>query len=428
MRRTLLLLAGTLLAGAAVLALHQLDDEWRYRRLLATGDQHLAGGQSYLAVEAYSGALGLRPDSMVAHYRRGEAYAAGGQPAQALRDLKRAQRVAPDAPEPAAAIGRLYERRGDHAAAALWYRDATARLGDTDSRLLYALALACYRTGALPAAADAIRRALARDPMAAAAYYLQALIARDLGRAADAVAALDQALRLDPTLLEARRELANLEASLGRFDRQASHLDRLPRQDDNPGLQVAAAVARFRAGETAGALADLATLELAGGADSRATLALGRLRLILAERTGDPTLLESARATLERALGGTVGRSEGLALYARALHLSGRLDEAGRLLREAIRTSPVHPAAFAYLADVAEQLGRPAEARAALVALTALDGGVLSADALRHRRQRIDRVTSGAEVVARADEPAGDRASSRGASAPADEDAVHRLR
>ena len=77
---------------------------------------------------------------------------------------------------------------------------------------------------------------------------------------------------------------------------------------------------------------------------------------------------------LERALGGTARRSEGLALYGRALYLSGDAAGAERLLREAVATSPVDLEAFAFLADAAERLRHPLIARDALVQLDALQG------------------------------------------------------
>ena len=67
--------------------------------------------------------------------------------------------------------------------------------------------------------------------------------------------------------------------------------------------------------------------------------------------------MQRASTSLERALGGTARRSEGLALYGRALYLSGNYSEAERILRDAVATSPVDLEAFAFLADAAERLG-----------------------------------------------------------------------
>ena len=53
------------------------------------------------AIEAYSGALALRPDSMVAHLRRGDMYRRQGANELALRDLRDASALDPTAPQPA---------------------------------------------------------------------------------------------------------------------------------------------------------------------------------------------------------------------------------------------------------------------------------------------------------------------------------------
>ena len=61
-----------------------------YRSLVARGDAALAAGQTFEAIEAYSGAIGLRPASMLAHLRRGETYRQRGDLEAAVRDFRRA--------------------------------------------------------------------------------------------------------------------------------------------------------------------------------------------------------------------------------------------------------------------------------------------------------------------------------------------------
>jgi tetratricopeptide (TPR) repeat protein len=389
MRRTAVLLLGALLAVAGVVALQRLNVDRQYRGLLADGDTAMAAGQPYLAVEAFSGALAIRTDSMVAHYRRGEAYAALGQALQAERDLREARRLAPDAPEPLEALGRLHDRRADYAVAAGWYTQAAARLHETDARLLYALALARYRSGALPAAHDAVRRALAIDGTLAEAHYLLGLVAHDLQNRTEAIAALEQALRLRPGLVAARQELAGLYGEEGRVDDEAAQLRALVAHDGQLDRHLALARGQLRAGRHAAALDTLATAEAVVPGDSRVALAVGRVHLSLAEEHRDPSSIAAALAALERALGGTARRSEGLALYGRALHLAGDADGAERLLTDAIRTSPVAPAAFGYLADAAEALGHHLVARDALLSLDALEGNTATTEVRRTRARRI---------------------------------------
>ena len=113
------------------------------------------------------------------------------------------------------------------------------------------------------------------------------------------------------------------------------------------------------------------------------------MKLGHAEGTGSRAAIAEARLALERALGGTARRSEGLALYGRALYLSGDAADAERILIEATATSPVDPEAFQFLADAAERLAHPGIARDALLDLNALEGSTASADVRAARARRI---------------------------------------
>lgn len=402
MRRSLalFLLLCTVLAVAGVVVIQRLDQDRRYRDLLAEGDRAAASGHTYAAIEAYSGALAIRPDSMVAHYRRGEAYLAERQEAQAARDLREARRLAPDAPEPLESLGRLHDGRGEYAIAADWYAQASERLRDADARLLYSLALARYRAGALPAARDAARLAVERDDSLAEAHYLLGVISRDLQQSREAIASLEHAVRLRPSLVAARQELASLYREERRLDEELGQLRSLVTLEGGRITRpVALAMAYLRAGRHDDALAALALAEASVPADSRVALAMGRVHLARAEATQEPAAVGAALAVLERALGGTAPRSEGLALYGRALHLSGDLAGAERLLQDAARTSPVAPEAFGFLADTAEALDHPAIARDALLSLDALQGDTVSRTARAARARRIGSLSLDANDV-----------------------------
>jgi len=131
-----------LIAVAAAGAVQFLDRSHQYRRLLASGEQALRARDYYLAIEAFTGALAWRPDSMVAYYRRGEAYRGLRRDDEAARDLREASRLSPSAPQPLVALGELYDLKGEPAQAANWYGQAATRLKDEDPQVLYALALA----------------------------------------------------------------------------------------------------------------------------------------------------------------------------------------------------------------------------------------------------------------------------------------------
>src|SRR5262245_8762899 len=104
-----------LVAAAGLMFLIQFADRERdYRRLLVAGDDALRGGDPYSAIEALSGAIALKPDSMAAYFRRAEAYRAQRRQDEAARDLRTANRLSPDATEPLVALGELAGERGNH--------------------------------------------------------------------------------------------------------------------------------------------------------------------------------------------------------------------------------------------------------------------------------------------------------------------------
>lgn len=381
-------LAATLLAMAigGTALFQRLNSDRQYRQLLAVGDDALAAGETYRAVEAFSGALAFRPASMVAYLRRGEAYRAQRRYDEAVRDWREATRLAPEAPQPLVALGDLFDSRGDFVQSAEWYGQAVERLKDEDPSLLYRLALARYRAGAPGAAIDPLERAVARDDRSAEAHYLLGLLYRDTNDPGRAVQSIEVALAIDPDLTAAREELADLYRAEGRAVDEMAQLQILAR-DGQTVRKVAIGLAEARQGQLDAALGTLSSALAADRNDSRVLLAIGRVYLARAERGRDPDSIQRAIAALERALGGTARRSEGLALYGRAVSLSGRDVEAERILTEAVATSPVAPEAFGFLADAAEHLGHSLIARDALINLDALEGdtapGVVRLDRAR---------------------------------------------
>ena len=388
MKRVALLVVLALAVAAGVTAVQRLDQERRYRRLLADGERALSEGHGHQAIELFSGALALRPRSMVAYYRRGETYASQGLDDRAIRDLREAARISPTAPQPLDALGKLYDERGDPAQAAEWYRQAADRLRDADPDLLYSLALALYRSGSPAAAMEPLRLALARRD-SAEGRYLFGLVARDARSGDEALASLQHAVRMAPTLLPAREELADLYREHGRSDDELRELRALSALDDQLHRHLPVGLAEARAGQFAAATRTLSAVAEANPSDSRVLVATGRILLAEAEHTGDRRTVARALGVLERALGGTARRSEGLALYGRALYLSGDVLAAERILQEALSTSPIDQEAFGFLADAAERASHPAVARAALLDLDAIQGDTASAEARGRRARRI---------------------------------------
>ena len=95
---------GVLLAAAmaGVFFYTGVTRDTEYRRLVAAGDEALGHDQVFLALEAFSGAIALKSDSMLAYLKRGrDLTTVGAILAAALRDLTRASALAPEATRPA---------------------------------------------------------------------------------------------------------------------------------------------------------------------------------------------------------------------------------------------------------------------------------------------------------------------------------------
>lgn len=377
-----------IVSGGIVLAQRQ-DRDRRFRQLLSHGEAAGQSGNYYAAIEDFSGAIALRPDSMVPYYRRGEAYRAQRRDTEALRDLRTASRLAPDATQPLVALGQLYDAQGDTAQAAEWYGQAASRLHNADPGLLYSLALARYRAGLTAAAVKPLLAAIDRSDSGSEAHYLLGLIYRDINNIDGAISALETAITIERTMVPAREELADLYRATGRYADEMAQLQALALLDPHADRQVDIALAQSRAGQYDLALSTLAAITTKTKDDGRVQLTRGRIYLARAERTGDRASTTRALDLLERALGGTARRSEGLALFGRARYLDGDYADAERVLREAIATSPVDPESFAFFADAAERLAHYADARDALLNLDALQGNTVSAETRGIRARRI---------------------------------------
>lgn len=370
------------------LVLSVVDRDRRYQGLLADGDRALAAGNAFSAVEAYSGAIALRPDSMAAHLRRGQAYRDEKRDEEAIRDWHEAVKLAPKSTQPLELLGDIRSTNGEDAQAATYYERAVA-LDQSDPTKLYKLALARYRAGLPATAVEPLRSAVALNDNFAEAHYLLGLVLRDVQRTTEALASLERAVRIAPSLLSAHEELADLYRSLGRPVDELAQLQALSSLDASLPREVAIALAESRRGEFDGAIATLTAAAERDPADSQVQLALGRVHLERAERTMDRRSVALALAALERALAGTARRSEGLTLLGRALYLSG--DDAGaeRLLREAVSTSPLIAEAFGYLADACERQRNYDGAREALEKLDALQGDTAPRPVRTARTRRI---------------------------------------
>ena len=373
MKRTLAVVALLTLTGVAAALVYQaLARDRAYRRLIAAGDSALTGEQTSVAIEAYSGAIALRPDSMLAHLRLAETYQRRGNLDDAAREFRRAVNLDQTATRPFEELGDvLYEQqRFDRAADA--YAHAQ-RLDDRSARLAYKLALAQYRNGASDETLRMVTTSLALDANSADAQYLLGLCLRDAHRTDDALRAFSRAVSIAPALIAAHDELADLYHSLGRTSDEIDQLRTLAALDrGNIDRQIALALAHQRAGH-----GDLAVLTLGEALERfpNDPAIYGALGQVWLERARDDrALLKKAREALERAAARADASSQTLAAYARALLQDGDVDGAARALQMATTRFPVDTAAFLMYAGVLDRQNHGDLAKRALVQYAALAG------------------------------------------------------
>ena len=343
-----------------------------YRSFVEQGDEALARDDSFAAIEAFSAALSHKSDSMAAHLKRGEAYRRRNEFDAALRDLRRAADLDPLAPHPREILGDVHYATGRYVTAADQYREYL-KLDDRSPRVLYKLALTLLKTGQPATAATALRAALGFDDRFAEAHYLLGICLRELQRPADALASLERAVALNGAFIRAREELA---ATYGRMERDAERnrqLEVLAALDPAAHREIALALGYARDGEVERAVVRLGNAVRTLPHEPTTYVALGRLWLERAERSGGRAELSKAIDALESAIA-TDTTSEAHTLYGRALLLAGETARAERALAYAASRFPVDPLASFYLADAADRRGHTAVAQRALIDYAALAG------------------------------------------------------
>ena len=370
-RPVVLAVAAVAAITAAVLVGVDAQREREFRRLIAVGDAALASGQTFDAIESFSGALALKPDSMLASLKRGDTYRRRGEFAAALRDLGQAAFLDPAAPRPIELLGDVQAAMGQYAAAAAEYQRYLT-IDDRAPSVLYKLALAHYRSGMPARATDPLRKAVAIDDRFAEAHYLLGLCLRDTDRG-QALRALRRALEVNATFAAAREELARVYEDMGRAQDAIDQLEALAAlEPTRPERLVNVGLAYARIGRR-----DTAVLTLGRAAERHpeATIvytALGRIWLTSAETQKDPVALSKAIEALQPAAAQAGAASETRALYGRALALSGNMVAAERMLLQAVATVPVDPSAYRYLSEVARRLGHISVAKDAAMKYASL--------------------------------------------------------
>jgi tetratricopeptide (TPR) repeat protein len=364
----LLLVALAIVGGS--LAYQSVNREAEYRALLSRGDAALRASDTFGAVEAYSGAIALRPDSMLPHLRRGESYRQRNEFDAAARDFRLASNLDPAAMRPLEALGDVeYQRQWFNRAAEVY--EARLQLDERSPLVWYKLALARYRAGDLDAALTALTQALQLKPDLTDAQYLRGVCLRELGRPTEALHVFEQVVALSPGLISAREEIADLHGALGRRADELEQLQVIAGLDrGHVERQVRVSLAHARAGHGEVAVLTLGSALERSPNEPLIYAALGRVWLNMADTRADA--LSNALEALERAASMPGASSEVLTLYGRALVKAGQNAAAERILQQATGRFPVDPDAFLPYADVAERQGHHDAARTALLEYGAL--------------------------------------------------------
>ena len=351
-------------AGLAV-AWNTIREDREFQRLMAHGDAAMAREQSFVAIEAFSGALALKPGSMIAFLKRGDAYYRRGELAAALRDLRAAASLDPSASRPKELLGDVNLALGRYDRAIEAYAGYLT-LDDQAARVLYKLALSYHRSGRARDAIEPLRQSIALDRRFAEAHYLMALCVEPAS-IADALKWLASALDVQPSFAAAREEMARLLARDGRVSESIRQLEELAAREPNrPQRAVVSGLALANAGRTEMAIVRLGRAAEQFPDEPLVYTALGRVWLLVAESRGDRVAATKAREALGRFTESESASSELLTLYGRTQLLLGDMRGAERTFESAVARFPVDPEAFAYLSRTAARLGHDDVARNAL--------------------------------------------------------------
>jgi tetratricopeptide (TPR) repeat protein len=364
------------LAAAGILAGQAVERDREYLRLIDQGDEALSRGQTFVAIEAYSGAIALKRGSMLAYLKRGEAHHHRGDTpetlAAALRDLRMAADLDPGATHTLEALGDVNLQLRRYANAADSY-EGYLRLDDRSAKVYYKLALASRGAGRLTRAVSALQQAIAIHPAFHEAHYVLGLCFKDRGQLAEATTAFERAVAESPAFIPAREELAELHRLQQRTREEIDELAALAALDPTrPERLVAVGLAYLRAGNRDHAVTTLGRAAERFSGHPGAYAALGQVWLEAAEDRGDPSDLRKALEALEPIATQQAASSETLGLYGRALALAGQYAQAEQVLRQAAERFPTDPDVLPHYASAAQRLGHIDDARRALVQYSVL--------------------------------------------------------
>jgi tetratricopeptide (TPR) repeat protein len=180
--------------------------------LIHLGNAALELGQSRQAGDAFARAVALQPNHVGAHINLGRAALEHGLPLRAETEFRQAVALAPRDLEAQLALGGVLNRYGHFAEARAVFEGMT-RLAPDELRALIGLAETQFSLGEHDAALATYAAARERHPEDPAVCISTASMFLVAGRRADAIEALTEALRLDPSSASAFATLIEIEGA-----------------------------------------------------------------------------------------------------------------------------------------------------------------------------------------------------------------------
>ena len=238
-------------------------------QLIADGGAQLATGNYQLAADAFTSALKVEPNNVMALLGRAQAQEQLGQVSDALADVEQAITLAPENPLGYEERARLNVQYGlsDDPAVVLADLDQALQLAPDSARAYFRRGWAILNfplIGDAPnpqAALDDLQKAVALDPKHAEAQFTLARAFLTANRPAEALVPANRAVELDPQLSAYRRLRAHIQAALGDFhaaiDDLTAAIDREPAPKPQAALHAERAYLHHRLGEAASAQADI---------------------------------------------------------------------------------------------------------------------------------------------------------------------------
>ena len=287
------------------------------------------------ALEDLEAGLRIEPGNVGLWVTRGRVRMEHGQPAEGLRDLEHAIGLDPGAHLPRYLRGMQLIRDGQ-GVEGLRELDRAVELAPREAEYLRARSRACALLGQVDRALVDAARAVALEEAGGGveAAMWQARLFQNLGRHAEAIAALDAGLARRPDAVQALALRCELHVMQGREEAARADLERLrelaPRDPDD---LLTRANAAFRLDELALARSDLEALLARRPHDRNGLNNLGLVLRGLGER-------EAAVGIYERLLAAQPGDAQAHVNLALILDELGRAQDALRHLDRAVELSP----------------------------------------------------------------------------------------